>query len=420
MSNNPKKKKTKEIATIGAASLILGASILMNNEIKADEIDNDNSNQLDNEILNIDEQDTNTIVPNDVHIVDIQEFKDYGQKGKINPIEVRGHNDFDEHMRQFVHGGLDLKETKWSNYPSVVKIRIMNNDDTKWISSGSGVFIGSKSILSAGHLFKNDNGTWKIKPGDKIYYSFDSSSKNGGWDKPTTGVEYHVVVPENINDLLPDLTTNDKGETVYSSVIKDIAMIKVPVPIQLLYKGADFAEIGGMKDVKVGDITSIIGYPAPDSREKKERILKQPIRGVLYESSGKVKGIKSDDKREYPNDVPDGVGRWIDSWNTLSHKWSHLFLNQDTSGGSSGAGVFNSEGKIIGVLTGSLGEYGEFDWNMATMINNELLKNIDKFSDKTIGWYEYKGNKYFFDENQRLIKDQKKLMVIIIFLMKKV
>ena len=410
MSNNPKKKKTKEIATIGAASLILGASILMNNEIKADEIDNDNSNQLDNEILNIDEQDTNTIVPNDVHIVDIQEFKDYGQKGKINPIEVRGHNDFDEHMRQFVHGGLDLKETKWSNYPSVVKIRIMNNDDTKWISSGSGVFIGSKSILSAGHLFKNDNGTWKIKPGDKIYYSFDSSSKNGGWDKPTTGVEYHVVVPENINDLLPDLTTNDKGETVYSSVIKDIAMIKVPVPIQLLYKGADFAEIGGMKDVKVGDTTSIIGYPAPDSREKKERILKQPIRGVLYESSGKVKGIKSDDKREYPNDVPDGVGRWIDSWNTLSHKWSHLFLNQDTSGGSSGAGVFNSEGKIIGILTGSLGEYGEFDWNMATMINNELLKNIDKFSDKTIGWYEYKGNKYFFDENQRLIKDQKKLI----------
>ena len=410
MSNNPKKKKTKEIATIGAASLILGASILMNNEIKADEIDNDNSNQLDNEILNIDEQDTNTIVPNDVHIVDIQEFKDYGQKGKINPIEVRGHNDFDEHMRQFVHGGMDLKETKWSNYPSVVKIRIMNNDDTKWISSGSGVFIGSKSILSAGHLFKNDNGTWKIKPGDKIYYSFDSSSKNGGWDKPTTGVEYHVVVPENINDLLPDLTTNDKGETVYSSVIKDIAMIKVPVPIQLLYKGADFAEIGGMKDVKVGDITSIIGYPAPDSREKKERILKQPIRGVLYESSGKVKGIKSDDKREYPNDVPDGVGRWIDSWNTLSHKWSHLFLNQDTSGGSSGSGVFNSEGKIIGVLTGSLGEYGEFDWNMATMINNELLKNIDKFSDKTIGWYEYKGNKYFFDENQRLIKDQKKLI----------
>ena len=410
MSNNPKKKKTKEIATIGAASLILGASILMNNEIKADEIDNDNTNQLDNEILNIDEQDTNTIVPNDVHIVDIQEFKDYGQKGKINPIEVRGHNDFDEHMRQFVHGGMDLKETKWSNYPSVVKIRIMNNDDTKWISSGSGVFIGSKSILSAGHLFKNDNGTWKIKPGDKIYYSFDSSSKNGGWDKPTTGVEYHVVVPENINDLLPDLTTNDKGETVYSSVIKDIAMIKVPVPIQLLYKGADFAEIGGMKDVKVGDITSIIGYPAPDSREKKERILKQPIRGVLYESSGKVKGIKSDDKREYPNDVPDGVGRWIDSWNTLSHKWSHLFLNQDTSGGSSGAGVFNSEGKIIGVLTGSLGEYGEFDWNMATMINNELLKNIDKFSDKTIGWYEYKGNKYFFDENQRLIKDQKKLI----------
>ena len=410
MSNNPKKKKTKEIATIGAASLILGASILMNNEIKADEIDNDNTNQLDNEILNIDEQDTNTIVPTDVHIVDIQEFKDYGQKGKINPIEVNGHNDFDEHMRQFVHGGLDLKETKWSNYPSVVKIRIMNNDDTKWISSGSGVFIGSKSILSAGHLFKNDNGTWKIKPGDKIYYSFDSSSKNGGWDKPTTGVEYHVVVPENINDLLPDLTTNDRGETVYSSVIKDIAMIKVPVPIQLLYKGADFAEIGGMKDVKVGDTTSIIGYPAPDSREKKERILKQPIRGVLYESSGKVKGIKSDDKREYPNDVPDGVGRWIDSWNTLSHKWSHLFLNQDTSGGSSGAGVFNSEGKIIGVLTGSLGEYGEFDWNMATMINNELLKNIDKFSDKTIGWYEYKGNKYFFDENQRLIKDQKKLI----------
>ena len=55
-----------------------------------------------------------------------------------------------------------------------------------------------------------------------------------------------------------------------------------------------------MKDVKVGDTTSIIGYPAPDSREKKERILKQPIRGVLYESSGKVKGIKSDDKREYP------------------------------------------------------------------------------------------------------------------------
>ena len=94
---------------------------------------------------------------------------------------MRGHNDFDEHMRQFVHGGMDLKETKWSNYPSVVKIRIMNNDDTKWISSGSGVFIGSKSILSAGHLFKNDNGTWKIKPGDKIYYSFDSSSKNGGW-----------------------------------------------------------------------------------------------------------------------------------------------------------------------------------------------------------------------------------------------
>ena len=67
---------------------------------------------------------------------------------------MRGHNDFDEHMRQFVHGGMDLKETKWSNYPSVVKIRIMNNDDTKWISSGSGVFIGSKSILSAGHLFK--------------------------------------------------------------------------------------------------------------------------------------------------------------------------------------------------------------------------------------------------------------------------
>ena len=410
--SDKKKKRAKEIATIGATGLVLGASILMtkNNEVLADEVNTDNLKQSDNEILEMEEQDLNTIVPSEAKIIDEVEFKDYGQKNKINPIEIVGNNDFDDNMRQFVHGGLDLKETKWSNYPSVVKIRIMNKEGNKWISAGSGVFVGSKSILSAGHVFRNNDGTWKIKPGDKIYYTFDSSSENDGWDIPTTGVEYSVTVPENINEILPDLTTNEKGETEYSAVIKDIAMLKVPTPIQLLYKGADFAEIGGMETLKVGDTTSIVGYPAPDSREKKERILKQPIRGVLYESSGKVKGITDGDRKLYPTDVPGGVARWIDSWTTKSHQWSHLYLNQDTSGGSSGAGVFNSEGKVIGVLTGSVGEYGQFDWNMATMLNKNLIKNIEKFSDKTIGWYEYKGNRYFFDENQRLVKNQKKLI----------
>ena len=410
--SDKKRKRTKEIATIGATGLVLGASILMNknNEVLADEVNTDKLKQSDNEILEMEEQDLNTIVPSEAKIIDEVEFKDYGQKNKINPIEIVGNNDFDDNMRQFVHGGLDLKETKWSNYPSVVKIRIMNKEGNKWISAGSGVFVGSKSILSAGHVFRNNDGTWKIKPGDKIYYTFDSSSENDGWDIPTTGVEYSVTVPENINEILPDLTTNEKGETEYSAVIKDIAMLKVPTPIQLLYKGADFAEIGGMETLKVGDTTSIVGYPAPDSREKKERILKQPIRGVLYESSGKVKGITDGDRKLYPTDVPGGVARWIDSWTTKSHQWSHLYLNQDTSGGSSGAGVFNSEGKVIGVLTGSVGEYGQFDWNMATMLNKNLIKNIEKFSDKTIGWYEYKGNRYFFDENQRLVKNQKKLI----------
>ena len=410
--SDKKKKRAKEIATIGATGLVLGASILMtkNNEVLADEVNTDNLKQSDNEILEMEEQDLNTIVPSEAKIIDEVEFKDYGQKNKINPIEIVGNNDFDDNMRQFVHGGLDLKETKWSNYPSVVKIRIMNKEGNKWISAGSGVFVGSKSILSAGHVFRNNDGTWKIKPGDKIYYTFDSSSENDGWDIPTTGVEYSVTVPENINEILPDLTTNEKGETEYSAVIKDIAMLKVPTPIQLLYKGADFAEIGGMETLKVGDTTSIVGYPAPDSREKKERILKQPIRGVLYESSGKVKGITDGDRKLYPTDVPGGVARWIDSWTTKSHQWSHLYLNQDTSGGSSGAGVFNSEGKVIGVLTGSVGEYGQFDWNMATMLNKNLIKNIEKFSDKTIGWYEYNGNRYFFDENQRLVKNQKKLI----------
>ena len=410
--SDKKKKRAKEIATIGATGLVLGASILMtkNNEVLADEVNTDKLKQSDNEILEMEEQDLNTIVPSEAKIIDEVEFKDYGQKNKINPIEIVGNNDFDDNMRQFVHGGLDLKETKWSNYPSVVKIRIMNKEGNKWISAGSGVFVGSKSILSAGHVFRNNDGTWKIKPGDKIYYTFDSSSENDGWDIPTTGVEYSVTVPENINEILPDLTTNEKGETEYSAVIKDIAMLKVPTPIQLLYKGADFAEIGGMETLKVGDTTSIVGYPAPDSREKKERILKQPIRGVLYESSGKVKGITDGDRKLYPTDVPGGVARWIDSWTTKSHQWSHLYLNQDTSGGSSGAGVFNSEGKVIGVLTGSVGEYGQFDWNMATMLNKNLIKNIEKFSDKTIGWYEYKGNRYFFDENQRLVKNQKKLI----------
>ena len=410
--SDKKRKRTKEIARIGVTGLVLGASILMNknNEVLADEVNTDNLKQSDNEILEMEEQDLNTIVPSEAKIIDEVEFKDYGQKNKINPIEIVGNNDFDDNMRQFVHGGLDLKETKWSNYPSVVKIRIMNKEGNKWISAGSGVFVGSKSILSAGHVFRNNDGTWKIKPGDKIYYTFDSSSENDGWDIPTTGVEYSVTVPENINEILPDLTTNEKGETEYSAVIKDIAMLKVPTPIQLLYKGADFAEIGGMETLKVGDTTSIVGYPAPDSREKKERILKQPIRGVLYESSGKVKGITDGDRKLYPTDVPGGVARWIDSWTTKSHQWSHLYLNQDTSGGSSGAGVFNSEGKVIGVLTGSIGEYGQFDWNMATMLNKNLIKNIEKFSDKTIGWYEYKGNRYFFDENQRLVKNQKKLI----------
>ena len=410
--SDKKKNRAKEIATIGVTGLVLGTSILMtkNNEVLADEVNTDNLKQSDNEILEMEEQDLNTIVPSEAKIIDEVEFKDYGQKNKINPIEIVGNNDFDNNMRQFVHGGLDLKETKWSNYPSVVKIRIMNKEGNKWISAGSGVFVGSKSILSAGHVFRNNDGTWKIKPGDKIYYTFDSSSENDGWDIPTTGVEYSVTVPENINEILPDLTTNEKGETEYSAVIKDIAMLKVPTPIQLLYKGADFAEIGGMETLKVGDTTSIVGYPAPDSREKKERILKQPIRGVLYESSGKVKGITDGDRKLYPTDVPGGVARWIDSWTTKSHQWSHLYLNQDTSGGSSGAGVFNSEGKVIGVLTGSVGEYGQFDWNMATMLNKNLIKNIEKFSDKTIGWYEYKGNRYFFDENQRLVKNQKKLI----------
>ena len=407
-----RKKRTKEIATIGATGLVLGASILMskNNEVLANEVDSNNFKQTDNEILGMEEQDLNTIVPSEAKIIDEVKFKDYGQKNKINPIEIVGDNDFDNNMRQFVHGGLDLKETKWSNYPSVVKIRIMNKDNNKWISAGSGVFIGSKSILSAGHIFRNNDGTWKIKPGDKIYYTFDSSSENDGWDIPTTGVEYSVTVPENINDILPDLTTNENGETEYSAVIKDIAMLKVPIPIQLLYKGADFAEIGGMENLKVGDTTSIVGYPAPDHREKKERILKQPIRGVLYDSSGKIKGITDGDRKLYPKDVPVGVARWIDSWTTKSHQWSHLYLNQDSSGGSSGAGVFNSDGKVIGVLTGSIGEYGQFDWNMATLLNKNLIKNIEKFSDKTIGWYEYKGNRYFFDENQRIIKNQKKLI----------
>lgn len=251
-------------------------------------------------------------------------------------------------FRAIVNNGNDFRNVPYTKPPYSSAVMIIAETAN---SVGSGVFISPRVILTCRHNFYNDDG------------SFMNST-------------YVYVQGSNSPSNPPDVTSGSKTQIDVSKVYivdgdyepvspTDFAAVVTETPCEITYPGGTYSEIISENYNKDNTDISIIGYPYPnDIPEVKDRM----EHGYLYESSGRVSKTES----------------------------GMIIYRIDTLGGNSGSGVF-SNGKVVGIHVGGI----KNDRNFAVDINEEKLKWLKNILDnnKTDGWYEHDGKRYYYDNN---------------------
>lgn len=267
----------------------------------------------------------------------------------LNPIKIDRNNPF----RAIVNNGNDFRNVPYTKAPYSSAVMIIAETAH---SVGSGVFISPRVILTCRHNFYNDDG------------SFMNST-------------YVYVQGSNSPSNPPDVTSGSKTQIDVSKVYivdgdyepvspTDFAVVITETPCEITYPGGTYSEIIKENINKENMDISIIGYPYPNNiPEVKDRMQ----HGYLYESSGKIGGIDS----------------------------GMITYRIDTLGGNSGSGVFNN-GKVVGIHVGGIKNVK----NTAVDINESKIKWLEGIleNNKTDGWYEHNGNRYYY-ENNIMFKD---------------
>lgn len=283
-----------------------------------------------------------------------------GENLNVKPIE------HGTSFRALMHGGNDFKNVPYDQFPNSSAVMLLSKKDDSF-GYGSATFIAPRVILTCAHNFYEDNGTMKDR--DFYYVQGHNSETNPA---ATSGVETPIK-KENIK----------RFSTSYERVSgTDFCVVIVDTPCEFSYSDGTHTNIDSPSSNRDNSAISIIGYPFPNDVPEVSSKMKH---GLLYESKGKISQTFSD---------------------------GTMIYDVDTLPGNSGSGVI-SNNKLIGVHVGAatytLKAGGKKEYNLCVNIDSEHYNWLKKILDenKTTGWYDYEDNKYYYDENQELVKNKK-------------
>lgn len=269
-------------------------------------------------------------------------------------------------FRALVHGGNDFKNVPYDTFPNSSAVMLLSKKDGSF-GYGSATFIAPRVILTCAHNFYNDDGTMKDR--DFYYVQGHNSETNPG---ASSGVETKI-----------DKSNIKRFSTTYEPVSgTDFCVAIVDTPCEFSYSGGTHTSIDNPSSNRDDSPISIIGYPYPNDVPQVSSKMKH---GFLYESKGKIAQTFND---------------------------GTMIYDIDTLPGNSGSGVI-SNNKLIGVHIGSarytLKDGSKKEYNTCVNIDSNHYNWLKKILDenKTTGWYDYEDNKYYYDENQELVKNKK-------------
>lgn len=269
-------------------------------------------------------------------------------------------------FRALVHGGNDFKNVPYDTFPNSSAVMLLSKKDDSF-GYGSATFISPRVILTCAHNFYNDDGTMKDR--DFYYVQGHNSETNPG---ASSGVETKI-----------DKSKIQRFSTTYEPVSgTDFCVAIVDTPCEFSYSGGTHTSIDNPSSNRDNSPISIIGYPYPNDVPQVSSKMKH---GFLYESKGKIAQTFND---------------------------GTMIYDIDTLPGNSGSGVI-SNNKLIGVHIGSarytLKDGSKKEYNTCVNIDSNHYNWLKKILDenKTTGWYDYEDNKYYYDENQELVKNKK-------------
>ena len=289
--------------------------------------------------------------------------------------------------RAIINGGLDLKHVPYEGQPATAAsmiYTIYNGGSQRYIVSGSGIFVAPNVILTVAHNFlESDRDTKEghIRGGDsaKFYYNLGSNSAVRN-SQPVTGN-----------------TTLFKEEDIHfwnkkefgKGYQNDLAAVVAPVPLQIASpnKAATFVPLAENKTYQPGDPVSTIGYPTDSSSPE----LKKPIvAGQLYKADGVVKSVDNyDDKGS-----------------------KGITYHMTSVSGLSGAGIINSDGKVVGVHQHGTIENGIPDkdrFGGGIVLSPEQVKWVKDIIAKygVKGWYQGdNGKRYYFTPEGEMFRNK--------------
>ena len=289
--------------------------------------------------------------------------------------------------RAIINGGLDLKHVPYEGQPATAAsmiYTIYNGGSQRYIVSGSGIFVAPNVILTVAHNFLESNRDTKeghIRGGDsaKFYYNLGSNSAVRN-SQPVTGN-----------------TTLFKEEDIHfwnkkefgKGYQNDLAAVVAPVPLQIASpnKAATFVPLAENKTYQPGDPVSTIGYPNDSSSPE----LKKPIvAGQLYKADGVVKSVDNyDDKGS-----------------------KGITYHMTSVSGLSGAGIINSDGKVVGVHQHGTIENGIPDkdrFGGGIVLSPEQVKWVKDIIAKygVKGWYQGdNGKRYYFTPEGEMFRNK--------------
>jgi len=289
--------------------------------------------------------------------------------------------------RAIINGGLDLKHVPYEGQPATAAsmiYTIYNGGSQRYIVPGSGIFVAPNVILTVAHNFLESNRDTKeghIRGGDsaKFYYNLGSNSAVRN-SQPVTGN-----------------TTLFKEEDIHfwnkkefgKGYQNDLAAVVAPVPLQIASpnKAATFVPLAENKTYQPGDPVSTIGYPTDSSSPE----LKKPIvAGQLYKADGVVKSVDNyDDKGS-----------------------KGITYHMTSVSGLSGAGIINSDGKVVGVHQHGTIENGIPDkdrFGGGIVLSPEQVKWVKDIIAKygVKGWYQGdNGKRYYFTPEGEMFRNK--------------
>ena len=272
----------------------------------------------------------------------------------LNPKKLDKNNPF----RAIVNNGNDFRNVPYTKPPYSSAVMIIAETAN---SVGSGVFISPRVILTCRHNFYNDDGSFM----NSTYVYVQGSNSPSNPPDVTSGSKTQI-------DISKIRIIDGEYEPVSPT---DFAVVITDTPCEITYPGGTYTEIIKENIDKNNIDISIIGYPYPnDIPEVKDKM----EHGYLYESSGKTDRTES----------------------------GMIIYRIDTLGGNSGSGVFNN-GKVIGIHVGGI----KNDKNFAVDINEEKIKWLKDIIDnnKTDGWYEHDGKRYYYDNNNIIKGTQREI-----------